>query len=76
MTPNPQKACCGAQAANNANATRTAAASAAAGEIRDPVCGIVVKPATAKHRAEHDGQAYPRFRESRHGSSAPACCGA
>ena len=31
---------------------------ASAGDARDPVCGMVVNPATAKHRAEHDGHAY------------------
>jgi Cu+-exporting ATPase len=31
-------------------------AAAAAGKVRDPVCGMVVNPVTAKHRAEHDGQ--------------------
>jgi Cu+-exporting ATPase len=58
MTPKTQKTCCGAQATNDAGATKTVAVSAAAGEIRDPVCGMAVKPATAKHRAEHDGQTY------------------
>src|SRR5438309_8539277 len=26
--------------------------------VRDPVCGMQVDPATAKHRAEHDGRSY------------------
>lgn len=26
--------------------------------VKDPVCGMTVNPATAKHHAEHDGQAY------------------
>jgi Cu+-exporting ATPase len=26
--------------------------------VKDPVCGMTVDPATAKHRAEHDGHAY------------------
>ena len=56
MTPSIQKTCC-AQASNDADTTKTVAA-AAAGEIRDPVCGMVVKPATAKHRVEHGGQTY------------------
>ena len=58
MTPKTQKACCGAQADNDADATKTVAVSAAAGEARDPVCGMIVKPATTKHQAEHDGQTY------------------
>jgi P-type Cu+ transporter len=29
-----------------------------AGGVRDPVCGMRVEPATAKHRAEQDGVAY------------------
>jgi Cu+-exporting ATPase len=28
------------------------------GAARDPVCGMTVDPATARHRAEHDGQSY------------------
>jgi Cu+-exporting ATPase len=58
MTPTTQKTSCGARTANDANATQGVAASAVAGEARDPVCGMVVKPPTAKHRAEHDGQTY------------------
>jgi Cu+-exporting ATPase len=78
MTPNTQKACCGAQASNDADATKTAAMPAAAGEIRDPACGMLVKPATAKHRAEHDGQNYytcpmhPQIRREAPGSC-PIC---
>ncbi len=30
----------------------------AAGGMRDPVCGMIVDPATAKHRAEHAGHTY------------------
>jgi len=58
MTPKTQKACCGAQADNGTGLTKTVAVSAAGGETHDPVCGMVVKPATAKHRAEHDGQTF------------------
>jgi len=29
-----------------------------AGQIHDPVCGMAVHPATAKNRAEHDGETY------------------
>jgi Cu+-exporting ATPase len=28
------------------------------GDMRDPVCGMKVDPATAKHKAEYDGQTY------------------
>ncbi len=31
---------------------------AAAPSVKDPVCGMTVNPATAKHRAEHDGHPY------------------
>ena len=58
MTPTTQKTCCGAQTANDADAVQGAAVSAAAGDTHDPVCGMIVNPATAKHRAEHDGQTY------------------
>ncbi len=58
MTPKTQKTCCGAQAANDAAATQGVAVSAAAGDAHDPVCGMIVNPDTAKHRAEHDGQTY------------------
>jgi Cu+-exporting ATPase len=58
MTPKTQKACCGAQTANDADAVQGAAVSAAAGDTHDPVCGMIVNPATAKHRAEHDGLTY------------------
>jgi xanthine dehydrogenase accessory factor len=36
-------------------AAAESAASAAAREQVDPVCGMVVDPATSRHRAEHDG---------------------
>lgn len=58
MTPKTHEACCGAQAANDADAARGGAVSADAGETRDPVCGMSVNPAAAKPRAEHDGQTY------------------
>ena len=29
-----------------------------AAEEKDPVCGMMVNPATAKHRAEHQGKPY------------------
>ena len=54
MKPTAQKACCCGPVANNPEAT----ASGAAGQTHDPVCGMVVHPATAKNRAEHNGQSY------------------
>ena len=54
MKPAAQKAyCCGASA-NNPDATPPGAA----GQTHDPVCGMVVHRATARNRAEHDGQTY------------------
>jgi P-type Cu+ transporter len=58
MTPTTQKACCCAPAANDSGATKGVAVSIAARSARDPVCGMVVDPGTAKHRAEHGGQTY------------------
>ena len=54
MKPAVQKACCDGSAANNPEPLP----SEAAGETHDPVCGMVVHPATAKHHAEHDGRTY------------------
>jgi len=54
LKPAAQKACCDGSAANNPESLP----SGAAGETHDPVCGMVVHPATAKHHAEHDGQTY------------------
>src|SRR5579863_2782887 len=49
-----QKACCCGPSASNPDATPPGAAD----QTHDPVCGMVVHSATAKHRAEHDGQTY------------------
>jgi Cu+-exporting ATPase len=38
--------------------TKAVAAPMAEGETRDPVCGMVVDPVAAKHRAEHDGHTH------------------
>jgi P-type Cu+ transporter len=57
MTPTLQKACC-APASNDSDATNRVAASIAAGEARDPVCGMILDSGTARHRAEHEGQTY------------------
>jgi Cu+-exporting ATPase len=53
-----QKGCCCGTVANNPDATNDATPPGAATETHDPVCGMVVAPATAKSRAEHDGQTY------------------
>jgi Cu+-exporting ATPase len=43
------------------------AAKAEDGKVRDPVCGMMVDPATARHKADHEGSTYyfcnPRCRE-------------
>ncbi|HUH56523.1 MAG TPA: YHS domain-containing protein, partial [Rhodanobacter sp.] len=31
---------------------------AAAAAVKDPICGMTVDPATAKHHAEHEGHTY------------------
>jgi len=49
-----QGACYYGSAANNPDSTP----SGAAGQTHDPVCGMVVHPATAKHQAEHDNRTY------------------
>jgi Cu+-exporting ATPase len=54
MKPATQKACGCGPSANNPDAM----APGTAGQTHDPVCGMVVQPATAKNRAEHDGQTY------------------
>jgi Cu+-exporting ATPase len=53
-----KKECCCGPAANNPNATNDTTLPGAPGQTHDPVCGMLVAPATAKNRAEHDGQAY------------------
>jgi Cu+-exporting ATPase len=53
MKPAAQKQCCCGPAANNPDATPPGA-----GQTHDPVCGMVVQPATATNRAEHAGQTY------------------
>jgi len=44
------KPCCGGQGHQHHHADTTAS-----GMTKDPVCGMAVDPATAKHRAEHEG---------------------
>ncbi|WP_238858327.1 heavy metal translocating P-type ATPase [Faunimonas pinastri] len=45
----PAHACCGGHGHD---------AAVAGGKVKDPVCGMSVDPATAKHSAEHDGATY------------------
>jgi P-type Cu+ transporter len=58
MTPAPQEACCGGSATNNPNIANDATRPSALGQTHDPVCGMIVDPAAAKNRAEHEGQSY------------------
>jgi Cu+-exporting ATPase len=53
-----RKDCCCGTAAKDPDATNDATPSGAAAQTHDPVCGMVVALATAKSRAEHDGQTY------------------
>lgn len=53
-----QKACCCAQADKSPDGAQTAMTPGAPGQTHDPVCGMVVDPATAKNRAELNGQSY------------------
>jgi Cu+-exporting ATPase len=53
-----KKDCCCGKTANNPDATNDATPKAAPDQTRDPVCGMLVAPATAKNSAEHDGQTY------------------
>lgn len=51
--------CAGCRAKFEADPARHAeAADAASSKATDPVCGMTVDPATAKHRIEHDGRPY------------------
>src|SRR5882724_10002300 len=43
---------------HHGHAAPAAAAHSDAGRVKDPVCGMTVDPATAKHRAEHEGRPY------------------
>ncbi len=47
-----QKSCCGGHGAGSAAAETSGAT------IKDPVCGMTVDPATAKHHASHAGHDY------------------
>jgi Cu+-exporting ATPase len=50
-------ACCGVRD-HSGHAMETTSVAANAAVVRDRVCGMTVDPDTAKHRAEHHGQAY------------------
>ncbi|MEO9054801.1 MAG: heavy metal translocating P-type ATPase, partial [Steroidobacteraceae bacterium] len=60
MKPATQKACCCATAANDPHATSGPLAPSGGGAVayRDPVCGMPVDSATAKHRAEQGGETF------------------
>jgi len=58
MKPAAQKDRCCGPAANNPDATNDSTPPSTSGPTHDPVCGMVVTPATAKNRAEHEGQTY------------------
>ncbi len=55
MNSTSQKACCCGSAVKGTDSQSGSTLSAPV-QILDPVCGMVVDPVTAKHRAEHDGQ--------------------
>jgi Cu+-exporting ATPase len=50
--------CCRAAPNDEGHAHRHAPAAPEAGKAKDPVCGMTVDPAAAKHRTEHAGAAY------------------
>jgi YHS domain-containing protein len=52
-----QKDCCCEASTDNPNPA-TQLPRGASGQTRDPVCGMVVAPSSAKSRAEHDGHTY------------------
>jgi len=57
MEPAAQKDCCCNASIDNPNPA-TQLPRGASGQTRDPVCGMVVAPSSAKSRAEHDGHTY------------------
>ena len=61
MEPTIQKHCCSVAAPDDHMHKEGSTAPGASGAVlqsRDPVCGMEVDPASAKHRAEHDGETY------------------
>ncbi len=52
--PAPAASCCGGRGHDHGHHDH----GAAAGTVKDPVCGMNVDPATSKHRFEHEGQIY------------------
>src|ERR1700690_3937028 len=58
MNPATQKGCCCGPADNNPKVTNDATPAGVSGQTHDPVCGMVVQPASAKNRTEHGGQIY------------------
>jgi P-type Cu+ transporter len=57
MTPTAQRTGCCAPKSNLSAATKNAGVQTATDQAHDPVCGMVVDPAKAEDRAEHEGQA-------------------
>jgi Cu+-exporting ATPase len=53
-----RKASCCGPAANNPDVMKGGTPSKVQGQTHDPVCGMVVDPATAKNRTEYDAQTY------------------
>jgi Cu+-exporting ATPase len=57
MTGPDKSSCCGGHAAGSHGGHASQAASEGAA-VKDPVCGMTVEPATAKHQAEHGGGSF------------------
>jgi Cu+-exporting ATPase len=64
MSDHHAKSCCHGAHAHHDHGAMPASAGT---KVKDPVCGMLVDPATAKHKAEHEGRTYyfcnPRCRE-------------
>jgi Cu+-exporting ATPase len=64
MSDHHAKSCCHGAHAHHDHGAMPANAGT---KVKDPVCGMLVDPATAKHKAEHEGRTYyfcnPRCRE-------------
>jgi len=58
MKPAAQKDSCCGPVAKNPGATSDSTSPGVSGQSRDPVCGMLVAAASAKNRAQHDGQTY------------------
>ncbi|MGZ3411596.1 MAG: YHS domain-containing protein, partial [Xanthobacteraceae bacterium] len=51
-------ACCSAHDHSGGAHIHHGSTGTASGQVIDPVCGMTVDPATAKHRADYQGQTY------------------